>query len=253
MGRSAFEQRWRRRFTERGALLDDDAGIAGWTPTGLETRVRQFRRLWDAEARPPGLWLDIGCGAGTYTRLLHREGHRLLGMDYAVPSLHKARARGDPQADGLEWASADILRLPLRDGQADGIICFGVMQALSDPRPALAELCRVLKPGGELWVDALNARCGPTRLAEWRRQRRGRPPHLRYDRPDGFLRVARNAGLEPLAVEWLPILPARLQRLQWTLESRPARALWRWLPPVGALLSHSFILRARRPAALCQE
>ena len=246
MTRSSFEQRWRRRFSERGALLDDDAGIAGWTPTGLETRVRQFRLLWDAEPKPSGLWLDIGCGAGTYTRLLHEQGHRAVGLDYAVPSLHKARERTERRGDQLEWISADILQLPLPDAIADGVLCFGVMQALSEPGPALAELHRTLKPGGELWVDALNAQCAPTRVAEWRRRRAGRPPHLRYDTPRSFVRAAEAVGFRELTLCWLPILPARWSRHQWMFESQTTRAILRGVPPVSRWISHSFILRGRR-------
>ena len=246
MNDPGFEQRWRQRFSERGAQLDDDAGIAGWTPTGLASRVRQFDRLWTRSRPPAGHWVDIGCGAGTYTRRLHAEGHRVLGLDYSAPSLFKARARSPRD---IPWLAADIQRLPLADASADGILCFGVMQALSAPAQALAEMRRVLKPGGELWVDALNARCLPTAIRERRRQRSGRPPHLRYDAPAAFRGEAIAAGLEPLALYWLPLVPGRLAALQGMLENRPARAVLQGLPPLGALLSHSFILRARRPPA----
>jgi len=239
---SAFEQRWRRRFVERGRLMDDDADIAGWSRTGLATRVRQFIQLWDAHPGTPGIWLDIGCGAGTYSRLLHRQGYTVLGIDYSAPSLHKARARSP--AD-IPWVASDIRCLPFPDGYAQGVLCFGVMQALDSTTEALQEMARVLNADGELWVDALNARCLPTQIIEWRRRRRGELPHLRYDTVRGLSATAQAAGLQVVAVEWLPILPARLQRLQWMLETRTTRTLLRRLPWLGAWLSHSFILRAR--------
>ena len=241
-----FECQWRRRFAERGSRLDDDAGIAGWTPSGLRTRVRQFRLHWEAEEdRPAGYWLDVGCGSGVYSRLLQRAGHRVAGLDYSVPSLGKA---GQRSPAGIAWVAADARRLPVRDGVVDGALCFGVMQALAGPEAALAELRRVVRPGGEVWVDALNARCGPTAIAEWRRRWAGRPPHLRYDTPSAFRAAARRAGLEPVAWHWMPILPSRLQRFQGLLESPACRWLLQAVPPLGALLSHSFILRARRSA-----
>ena len=243
MSFSVFEQRWRRRFVERGTLMDDDAGIAGWTPTGLAARVRQFERLWRRAPGASGVWLDIGCGAGTYTRLLHKQGYTTLGMDYSWPSLSKA-SRRSPAA--IRWVAADVHRLPLADGCAGGLLCFGVMQALGSPDGALRELARVVRPGGEIWVDALNAHCLPTWLSEWRRRRRGRPPHLRYDTVKAFTHAARRAGLDVVAVEWLLILPARFQALQWLVESRPVGTLLRTLPWLAVLLSHSFILRARR-------
>lgn len=238
-----FEQRWRQRFSERGAYCDDDAGIAGWSTTGLASRVRQFEALWQQQIPADGLWLDIGCGAGTYTRMLHAQGTDVLGIDYSAPSLLKAKARS---ARSIPWLAADIHRLPLADASAAGILCFGVMQALSGPQRALAELRRVLQTGAEVWVDALNARCLPTVVQEHRRRRAGRPPHLRYDVPADFVRQAEASGLEVMDLFWLPLIPGRLAWLQGPVESRPVNGLLHMLPPLGQRLSHSFIVRARR-------
>lgn len=243
MDRTPFEQRWRRRFVERGTQLDDDAGIAGWSQTGLATRLRQFQALWQERPGASGSWVDVGCGAGTYTRLLHQQGFPVIGLDYSAPSLDKARERSP--AD-IVWAAADIRKIPLPDSHAQGVLCFGVMQALGDSQEALQELARIVRPGGEIWVDALNQRCLPTRLAEWRRERQGKSPHLRYETVGSFCEAARRAGLAVTAVEWLPILPGRLSRFQNLLETRLTRAIMRRLPWLSALLSHSFVLRASR-------
>ncbi|WP_024326806.1 class I SAM-dependent methyltransferase [Thioalkalivibrio sp. AKL19] len=240
---AGFERRWRQRFLQRGASLEDDADIAGWTRSGLSSRVRQFDDLWRRAGMAPGRWLDIGCGAGTYTRMLQAQGHTVWGLDYSTPSLQKARDRSDP---AIPWLAADINYLPLADAAFDGVLCFGVMQALSDPKPALAEIRRVLRPGGEAWIDALNLRCLPTAVREWRRCRRGRPLHLRYDDPQGFRAAAEAVGLRPEALYWLPLAPGRLARLQPLLENRGTRGVLQAVPVAGAWLSHSFILRARR-------
>jgi SAM-dependent methyltransferase len=240
-----FEHRWQQLFSHRGATLDDDAGIAGWTNTGLAARVRRFQLLWNREQRPPGLWLDIGCGAGTYSRLLNSEGHSVIGMDYAVPSLQKAQGRQG--STDIQWAAAEIQQLPLRDASVDGILCFGVMQALASPNPALAELSRVIKPGGELWIDALNLQCAPTIFQEALRRYRNKPSHLRYDAPGRFAAAISGTALDILETHWLPILPRRLQRFQGVMEAPAVSTTLAALPPIGCLLSHSFIVRARRP------
>lgn len=240
---TGFERRWRQRFLERGASLEDDADIAGWTHSGLNSRVRQFERLWRSADLAPGRWLDIGCGAGTYTRMLQAQGHAVWGLDYSTPSLQKARARSDA---AIPWLAADINHLPLADAAFDGVLCFGVMQALSDSAPALAEIRRVLRPGGEAWVDALNLRCLPTAAREWRRHRQGRPPHLRYDDPAALRSTAESVGLVPGDLYWLPLAPGRLARLQPLLENRGTRGFLQALPIAGAWLSHSFILRMRK-------
>ena len=216
MADSEFSRRWQRRFAQRGATLDDDAGIAGWTATGLASRVRQFQRHWQRAAPGGGRWLDIGCGAGTYCRLLNAEGRQVVGLDYAPPSLHKAQQRS-PEA--IKWVAGDAQELPFRSGSFDGVLCFGVVQALEASLPLLAEMHRVVRPGGEVWVDALNAESLPTRFQEWRRRRAGRASHLRYVVPGDFRECAEQAGLQPLDWHWLPLVPGRLVRFQGLLES----------------------------------
>lgn len=243
MQNTSFEQRWRRRFIERGTLLDDDAGIAGWTSTGLETRVRQFRKLWQKYPTRRGAWLDIGCGAGTYTRLLQKEGLDVLGLDYSSPSLVKAR---DRSPRGMRWLAADIHGMPLPDSYADGVLCFGVMQALDSSEPPLREIARVVGQSGEVWVDALNADCLPTRWSQWRRRRNGLPPHLRYESVKSFHAALEAAGFSVVSTEWLPILPGRLSRFQPLFENTFFRFLLDRLPRLGAWISHSFIIRACR-------
>ncbi|MFN3983846.1 MAG: class I SAM-dependent methyltransferase [Rhodocyclaceae bacterium] len=238
MSRPAFEEHWRRKFTQRGLALDGDAGIAGWSESGLETRFRAFRRLWRAPQNGHGTWIDVGCGAGTYSRFLAGHGLRVVGVDYSQPSVVKARARSDAVA---AWIVGDATRLPLAPACADGLLCFGVLQALSGPDKVLAELAAALKPGGSLWVDALNAHCLPHRIKQWLR----RPMNLRYDTAPALVGRLRELGLDA-TLHWVPILPARLQRLQPLIESRPARALLSALPFLGALLSHSILIVATR-------
>src|SRR6266481_1370695 len=67
--RGPDEAEWQGRFREFAESRDDDAGIAGWTSTGLEARLRRFLALWKPGAQGER-WLDAGCGAGTYTRVL---------------------------------------------------------------------------------------------------------------------------------------------------------------------------------------
>lgn len=238
-----FEQHWRRRFERYAGMRDDDAGIAGWSTTGLAARVRHFARNWTGAA-PGTLWADLGCGAGTYTRMLAGQGLQVVGADYSWPTLAKAASRGG----AIAWVQADVTRLPFVSGALDGALCFGVMQALSSSEPALAEIARVVRPGGQLWVDALNRWCLPHLAAMLWRRLRGRAYHLRYESPWRLRRAAQAFGLQQVRILWLPILPGRLQRWQPLVESRAAVAVLRIVPLLGALLSHSFVLVAHVPA-----
>ena len=235
-----FENQWRSRFEEFARLRDDDAGIAGWTSSGLESRVRRFLGLWGRESGG-GLWLDAGCGAGTYTRILLRDGLDVVGIDYSLPTLRKTMAR---RLDGATFAVADVRRLPFRDEQFDGALCFGVTQALADSAPALRELARQIKPGGELWIDALNRWCLVHALGALVRALSGRPRHLRYEAPSRVLRELRRCGFADVSLYWLPMAPSGRPRLQRLIESPALAWMFERIPPLGAVCCHGFIVRA---------
>lgn len=240
-----FEQNWRRRFQQFARSGTDDASIAGWTRNGLAVRVRNFTHHWPARG-PAGSWLDAGCGAGTYLRLLLQSGAEVVGLDYSLPSLVKARAA---VPDCSAWCAADVNRLPLGPAQFDGALCFGVLQAVSDSRPVITELLRVTRPGGVIWIDALNADCLPTRLARVLRRLRHRPMHLRYETPQHLASILRAHGLVEIETQWIPIVPERYQALQSAVETPRMRRLLQAWPLLARSLCHAFAIRARVPAA----
>lgn len=242
--RSSFEDAWRRRFVERGSRFRDEAEVAGWSRTGLATRFRRFQELWPGAAAGE-IWLDAGCGAGTYTRYLRSQGVHVLGLDYSAPSLAKARTLDDESG---WWVAGDVKRLPLVPESVDGVLCFGVMQALDDPQPALEAMMTTVRSGGSCWVDGLNRWFLPTLAREFVRVVRGRPRHLRYDGPWALQRAMRTAGGSRVSVHWLPLAPARFPRLRKWFEHSMTKRVFRWCPPLGLLCSHSFILVARKPA-----
>jgi SAM-dependent methyltransferase len=237
-----FEEQWRTRFEEFAEARDDDAGIAGWTLTGLDARIRRFLGLWkpgEAGRR----WLDAGCGAGTYTRILLEHGLQVVGTDYSLPTLRKAASRNGSAV----FALADVRRLPFRPGLFDGVLCLGVTQALADSRSAMQELALQVRPGGELWVDALNGWCVVHAYDLLRRRLKGRPDHLRYESPRRMKRVLSECGFVNVHLHWLPIVPPRSQRLQGLIESGFAGWALRIVPLLGMLISHAFIVRAEKP------
>lgn len=239
-----FESAWRRRFQEFAELRDDDAGIAGWSASGLEARLRHFLAFWEG-LTPETLWLDAGCGAGTYSRLLAREGAQVVAVDYSPLTLRKARARSDG-AD-CAWVVSDVRRLPFRAAQFDGALCLGVLQALSASAPAVRELARAVRPGGVVWIDALNGWCLGNLWVRFKRFAQGKPVHLRYESPWALRQAFREAGLENVRLYWMPILPARFQRWQAVAEHPAVRFLLRRIPPLGLAVSHAFLVRAEKP------
>lgn len=243
--RQQFEENWRKRFEKFASSSNDDAGVAGWSSTGLETRLRFFRFLWEQQPTVADmLWLDVGCGAGTYSRFLTNCGMRVVGMDYSMPALQKAvlNASSTP----IIWCAADATKLPVKQNLFNGVLCFGVVQALSSSDQLITELTRCVKPGGQVWVDALNGQCLPHAYERFFRWLRGRPLHLRYETYPRLRDIMQKNDLTEIELFWLPMLPTRWYHFQWLLETPAARWLFQHIPGIGVLFSHAFLLRGRK-------
>ncbi len=98
--------------------------------------------------------LDVGCGSGASLRLLRELGFAGEGVDPDPHFVVKARAAG------LNARQGSAQCLPAPDAAYDGALCECVLSLLPDPDAALAEIARVLRPGGALALSDLYAR-GP--------------------------------------------------------------------------------------------
>jgi SAM-dependent methyltransferase len=125
-----------------------------------------------------GRVLDLGCAFGFATRRLAHRGYQTVGVDASPAYIARAR-RAHPQGVYL-LASAEAVPLP--DSSFDGVLFLDVLEHVHDERAALAEIARLLKPGGTFivsvphrgllwWLDSLN-------LYQWlvRRTQHGLPP-----------------------------------------------------------------------------
>jgi ubiquinone/menaquinone biosynthesis C-methylase UbiE len=103
----------------------------------------RWRRWLVAGAR--GRTLDLGCGTGRNLPWLP-EGARTVGVDPSRHALHRARRRAPTVP--LVIASAEAL--PFRDGTFDTVLSGLVFCSVENPARGLAEVRRVLRPGGAL-------------------------------------------------------------------------------------------------------
>lgn len=102
---------------------------------------------------PGGIALDVGSGPGNVTASLARAAGPdglALGVDISEPMLARAvRNEAGPQ---VGFIKADAQRLPFRDNTFDAAVSTAVLQLVPDPQAALAEIARVLRPGGRLAI-----------------------------------------------------------------------------------------------------
>ena len=122
--------------------------------------------------------LDLGCRSGALTKHF-LEGNSVVGLDIDAAALEKAAALG------IEPVQANVEEpLPFEDGSFDAVVAGELLEHLQFPDALVAEIHRVLRPGGVLVGSVPNAFRVQSRL----RFLRGRPPeddptHLRMFSP----------------------------------------------------------------------
>jgi demethylmenaquinone methyltransferase/2-methoxy-6-polyprenyl-1,4-benzoquinol methylase len=113
---------------------------------GLDQRWRRLTA--EAVVQPGDRVLDACCGTGDLALAAQRAGGRVTGLDFSERMLERARRK----APELDWVQGDALKLPFEGGSFDAAtVGFGVRN-LDDLERGLAELRRVLRPGGRVGI-----------------------------------------------------------------------------------------------------
>ena len=100
--------------------------------------------------------LDVGCGGGLAAACLVQRGARVVGLDLSWASLHVAPARPAGPAVLRRSLRVDGLALPFADASFEVVWCTDVLEHLADRPAAIAQMARVLKPGGLFLYDTIN-------------------------------------------------------------------------------------------------
>ena len=225
--------------------------------------------------QPGDLVLDLGCGFGRHAFEFARRGASIVALDAGADEVAQVRATFEAMAEvgdidlsttRVGTVQGDALHLPFADGTFDRVICSEVLEHLLDDEGAMAELSRVLSPGGTMAVTV--PRFGPE-VVNWTLSERY------YNTPGGHVRIYRRsillarlagAGLVPFATHhahglhspywWLkcavgptnddnPAVRAYHRLLVWDIVSGPrtTRIAERLLSPV---MGKSFVVYLRK-------
>ena len=135
----------------------DEAYLERYAHRDAAEAARQVALLAREGVLGPGRrLLDLCCGAGRHAPPARDLGARVVGLDLSAPLLREARRHLGTLARG------DMRRLPFADAAFDGVAqmftAFGYFEEDDENRRVLAEVARVLGPGGRYALDLMNAR-----------------------------------------------------------------------------------------------
>jgi SAM-dependent methyltransferase len=139
------------------AVLGYDAAELAALPSGVTSSFAGIGNPHAIAALPTGaVVLDIGCGSGTDLLLAARHigpSGRAIGVD--MTEAMRRRAADGAASCGLanvEVRAGDATRLPVEDDAIDVVISNGVLNLVPQKARAIAEIARVLKPGGRIQI-----------------------------------------------------------------------------------------------------
>jgi ubiquinone/menaquinone biosynthesis C-methylase UbiE len=160
---------------------------------GRERRFRE-RLLAPAHLRPGESVLDVGCGTGTLALAAKRivGGGEVQGVDPSAAMVERARRKATKAGVDVRFETAFVQELPFENGRFDVVLSTLMLHHVpGDERPAaIAEMHRVLKPGGRLLIVDLRGGAGAHGVLSHLHRRRG---GLRDDVLNQFVR---DAGLD---------------------------------------------------------
>jgi SAM-dependent methyltransferase len=155
-------------------------------------------------SRTHGLCIDVGCGGGNMARAIKRERPdlRVSGVDVSRGAIEQARR--DPR--GVQFMGTTGDSLPFPATTADAIVMFDVLEHVEDPSAMLAEVARVLKPGG-LFHIVLPLEGQPWTIYNLLRRRgwdakRRHSGHIQAFDARAFRTMAGEVGLPVHGVRW---------------------------------------------------
>jgi ubiquinone/menaquinone biosynthesis C-methylase UbiE len=150
--------RWRRYWDKHAASYDKQMGF-------FDRHLFGDSRAWVC-GQATGDTLEVGIGTGL--NLPFYPGQvRLTGIDFSPAMLAAARQRAGQTGRPVELREADALALPFPDSSFDTVVCTFTLCAIPDDRRAVAEMHRVLRPGGLLLLaDHIAGSPWPVRAAQ---------------------------------------------------------------------------------------
>lgn len=100
--------------------------------------------------------LDVGCGGGYTCEFLTQRGAKVWGIDQSAACIQTAQTHAMAEGLAIAYKQGLAEQLPFESEQFDVVVCVDVLEHVENPGQAIAEISRVLKPGGFFCFDTIN-------------------------------------------------------------------------------------------------
>ena len=100
--------------------------------------------------------LDVGCGGGFTCEFLAERGAQVTGVDQSAACILAASAHAADMDYSIEYQRSEAEQLPFADDSFDVVTCVDVLEHVDNARETVAQISRVLKPGGRFCFDTIN-------------------------------------------------------------------------------------------------
>lgn len=206
-----------------------------------------------------GTIVEFGCGSARLLRFAMARGMTAIGADFSDRALALARsaAASPVYANRLHLVRTDVHRMPLPDDSVDVVGSTGLLEHFERPEAVIAEMTRVLRPGGLFYSDIV-----PKKFSLYRALDGLRRNELKvFERPmtrDQIEGMMRDTGLVDIRVFGAGVFPPSIPVIERSRSVRKAIArvvrgtlpLWQSLDatPIADLLGFYFFATGRKPA-----
>lgn len=187
---------------DEGQVWDELAGSYDRALRFLDGPYDEVRRRLAEDLRGSSRVLEVAAGTGLFTGAIASAASEVVSTDLSPQMLGALRARVESEGLGnVACEEADVTELPYADASFDAVVCANVLHVMPSPERALAEMKRVLAPGGLILAPTFAHGARPrarlvSRVLSWVSPFRS---YSRFD-ADSLERLVRAAGFSSVAV-----------------------------------------------------
>jgi SAM-dependent methyltransferase len=145
-----FERQWREMLA---AEAEPEFG-----PQERLFAERKIEALLDILPPPPATMLECGCGSAEVSAAMAAQGYDCTLLDASPAALHVARRRFERRGLRATYTLGNVYQLPFPDGTFDILTSFGLLEHFADVEKVIAEMARVIRPGGMFFADIVPER-----------------------------------------------------------------------------------------------